>query len=701
MKCLLLITLLIPFSSVYSQKDFILNEQFDDNSKNWVTSADAKSVAVIENGWYKLKITGETGFCYDISLHLSPDKDFYIETKVKLRTGKLSRGFGLRLLDKRKTNDKKSYFYLISGDGSYKVYRHNSKDNSEITYKDWTDSDFIHQNVDKENSLAVKKAGNVYTFYINGEKVFEKKDLHFWGSRIGIFSSGPVHIDIDYLMVKQDCPPVNLTEEPIIAKKENLGANINSAYDELSPVISSDGKTLFFTVNGDPSNLGSAHSDDIYYSELNTGNDWSKRKNIGTPVNNESNNSVRGVTGDNHTLLLMHQYDEGGKYKGPGCSFSHRTEKGWTIPENIVIANYYDDAHENSNSISQDGKYIIFSIERKDSYGENDLYVSRRKKNGSWSEPENLGPVINTFGIEMSPYLAADGITLYFASNGHPGYGDCDIFMSKRLDHTWKKWSTPVNLGPAVNTGSWEAYFTIPAEGNYAYFSSRDNSLGLGDIFRIKVNEESLPQPVVMVYGKVTDVSSGQPLFASIVYHDLNTGEEIGLARTNPGDGSYKIILPYGKAYGFLAEKENFFSVADNIDLSEVNNFKELKRDLFLSPIETGKSINLNNVFFRKSLSDLLPGSYAELDRLVKLLQDNPGIKIQLNGHTDNQGDPAVNIKLSEDRVKAIITYLTGKGIAASRLSGKGFGGSQPVASNAHEETRRLNRRVEFVILEK
>jgi outer membrane protein OmpA-like peptidoglycan-associated protein len=240
----------------------------------------------------------------------------------------------------------------------------------------------------------------------------------------------------------------------------------------------------------------------------------------------------------------------------------------------------------------------------------------------------------------------------------------------------------------------------VPASGDVAYIVSNDKSLGRGDIYRVKVVKEAQPEPVVLVHGKVFNKSTSEPIEATISYHDLSNGKEMGIARSNPTDGTYKIILPYSKVYGFLAERAHFLSESNNLDLSEIKAYQEIEQDLFLEPIETGKSITLNNVFFARSKPDLLPESYAEMERLIKVLQTNPKIKIELGGHTDNVGNPALNKELSEKRVEAIKNYLVSKGIAVNRITGVGYGGSKPVASNNTEETRKLNRRVEFTIIE-
>jgi outer membrane protein OmpA-like peptidoglycan-associated protein len=215
----------------------------------------------------------------------------------------------------------------------------------------------------------------------------------------------------------------------------------------------------------------------------------------------------------------------------------------------------------------------------------------------------------------------------------------------------------------------------------------------------MRIVKEAQPDPVVIVQGKVFNKATNQPIGATIVYHDLSNGKDMGRAQSNPQDGSYKIVLPYSKAYGFLAEKEQFLSESNNLDLSEVKVYQEVQQDLYLTPLEIGKTITLNNVFFVRSKPDLLPESYPEIERLIKVLNDNPAIRIELSGHTDNVGSAALNKELSEKRVASIKNYLVHNGIAESRISGKGYGGSKPIASNNTEETKKLNRRVEFTIV--
>ena len=270
--------------------------------------------------------------------------------------------------------------------------------------------------------------------------------------------------------------------------------------------------------------------------------------------------------------------------------------------------------------------------------------------------------------------------------------------MSRRLDDTWLNWSTPLNLGPEINSPNWDAYFTLPAKGDFAYMVSSENSIGLTDLFRIKLPESAKPTPVILVRGRVLNAKTREPLSAEIIYENPATGKTVGSAISDLNTGEYTIVLAGGSVYGFLAEKKDFYAVSDFIDLTQTKVYDEITRDLLLSPIEKGESIRLNNVFFDTDKSILREESTAELQRLIRFLQANSEISIQLEGHTDSQGNAEYNLHLSNDRAKAVMTYLIENGIEASRLKSKGFGKNNPVATNETPEGRQLNRRVEFRI---
>ncbi|MFT4031846.1 MAG: OmpA family protein [Siphonobacter sp.] len=494
--------------------------------------------------------------------------------------------------------------------------------------------------------------------------------------------------------------------QPIV--KENMGAGINSIAKELNPIISPDGKTLFFTRWGHPENMGEAvpESDkllkrqDIWYSELVNGK-WQKALNIGAPLNNNSHNSICSISADGKTVLLLNQYNPDGSMSF-GISTSEKTSTGWTNPKPVIIdnLNLIQDLSGSFTeyALSEDKRTLVMALRRMDSYGDRDLYVSFLQSNGHWSTPKNLGKTVNTADEEGSPYLAPDGKTLYFSTEGWPGYGNKDIFMTRRLDVTWQHWSEPQNLGQPINTAGWDGYFTIPASGDYAYLCSDQNSLGEEDIFRVKTNEAFRPEPVVLLSGLVLNANTQKPVAADVFSVSL-TGTRDSLSTDyNPQTGEYKFILPLKNLYAITAQLKGYLPVHEEIDLKTEKRYREIRKNLLLVPIEVGSRIVLNTVYFRQSRAEIDSSSEGELNRLVTIMKENPAMEIKLEGHTDNQGDFDANIKLSTDRVKNVKAYLVEHGIDTTRIQYQGFGSTRPIASNYSEENRRKNRRVEFTV---
>lgn len=487
----------------------------------------------------------------------------------------------------------------------------------------------------------------------------------------------------------------------------NLGPNVNSKFVDTHPIISPDGRTLFFARQESPQNMGGANDpQDVWYSTLSNAvsKAWNTAKNIGTPINNSEGNGVASVSAAGNTAILISQYNADGSFKKPGASISKRTKMGWSLPQDLNILDYYNDDAENVDFfLGTSGKVLLMAVQRKDGLGEQDIYVSFVNPDGkSWTKPRNLGSSINTKKPEFAPFLASDGKTLYFASEGHGGYGKSDVFYSKRLDDTWTNWTKPRNLGSSVNSPDFDAYYVVSAAGEDAYLvSTRNGTGGSKDIFRIALTPQFKPEVVTLVRGRVLDAATKKPVPATIKYENLLTGEEIGVAETNPVDGSYTIVLPSGVQYGYRAEAPNYLSEADNLDVTDRQKYSEITQDLYLVPFAVGQTIKLNNIFFAQSKYYLRTNSYPELLRLVRTLKDYPNVEIKLEGHTDNQGDPALNVKLSQDRVNEVKKYLVQKGINGGRITTEGYGDKKPVAGNDKEETRKLNRRVEFRITKK
>ena len=497
----------------------------------------------------------------------------------------------------------------------------------------------------------------------------------------------------------------------------NLGPNVNSKYVDTHPVISPDGRTLFFARQSHPDNVGGDRDpQDIWYAKLLSGKNqtWGPARNLGTPPNSpEDPNGLASVSANGQVALLIGLYEEG-LMQPKGFSTSRRSPGGWSVPQPVQIDNYINQDPEHIDGfLATSGKALLMAVQRPDGVGGQDIYVSfpkplpvgvqpSPKLPVQWTKPRNLGPAINTAKADFAPFLASDDKTLYFASEGHGGYGQSDIFYSKRLDDTWTNWSPPRNLGPVVNSPDFDAYYTVSAAGDHAYLVSARNGLGGSkDIFRVALAPAYKPEIVTLVQGKVLDATTKKPIRAIIHYENLITGEEIGVAESSPIDGSYTIVLPAGVQYGYRAEAPDYLAENASLDATDASKYSEQQQDLFLVPFKVGQKVRLNNIFFPQSRYYLQPSSFPELLRLVKILRDYPTVEILIGGHTDNQGEPALNQKLSEDRVNEVKKYLVSKGIPASRLQTQGFGGTQPIASNEQEETRRFNRRVEFTITKK
>ncbi|MBI3259717.1 MAG: OmpA family protein [Ignavibacteriae bacterium] len=492
---------------------------------------------------------------------------------------------------------------------------------------------------------------------------------------------------------------INVTQFASEIKVEKLGPEINSGTNELAPVISPDGKTLYFSRSNHADNINASEATDIWYSDLMPdGKNFSTAKNIGSPLNDVYPNFVCGITPDGTQMLLGNEYVRNAAPRG-GTSIAQRNEGGWGYPKSLNIIDYYSRNNYGHFSLSSDRKTLLLCLNRDEGYGNQDIYMSFQEADSTWTTPRNIGKTINTAGDESTVFLAPDTRTMFFSSSGHNGYGDKDIFVSTRLDSTWLNWSEPLNMGPKVNSIGGDAYYSVDVSGKNAYYVSTRGKMDNSDIFHITLPPSLQVAPAVLVEGNVYNAKTQLPVRATILYEDLKTGKEVGMAQTNPNTGEYKIVLPAGNIYGFRAEGENAIPVSEHLDLRELKQFRTVRYDLTLVPLEVGQKVLLNNLFFDYKQSVIQPESYPELKRMADVLRRNQTTRIMINGHTDDIGSDDYNIQLSKERAEAVLEFFVKQGVQRSQIETQGLGKSHPVSPNDTEQERQKNRRVEFIIL--
>lgn len=558
------------------------------------------------------------------------------------------------------------------------------------------------------NPMAVPLQGRMLNVFVEktSYKVAAVK-LEFDGSALpDYFSVDAVAISDSNIPIIADINLPELLSKGLVV--ERLDTNVNSDYSEYNPLLSPDGKTLYFSRKNHPENAGGiSDKEDIWYSELGADGKWTLAKNMGSQFNNNQPNFVNTVSatpdGKSVILLLGNKYLEKGKMVA-GVSISSNIGGTWSDPKPLEIENDYNYNEKANYFLANTRKALLMSVERDDSEGGRDLYVSFEKEDGKWTQPLNLGKSINTVGEESAPFLASDDKTLYFSSNGFSGYGGSDVYMSKRLDDTWTNWSDPENLGPDINTTLDDLFFNIPSTSEFAYYSrgvTADNS----DIFRVKMPMFMTPEPIVIVKGKLVDAKTGEPIGAKIIYERLPDGKEVGVTYSDPKTGEYEIHLPGGHLYGFRAEADGHISENQNLDLRGFTKDGVLAdKNITLAPIEVAvvdvnTTIKLNNIFFDFDKAVLKTESFPELNRIVAMMKEKSTMQVEIAGHTDPIGTEEYNLGLSKRRANAVSNYLIKQGIEAARINTVFFGESKPIDTTQTREGNRKNRRVEFKIL--
>jgi outer membrane protein OmpA-like peptidoglycan-associated protein/Tol biopolymer transport system component len=472
----------------------------------------------------------------------------------------------------------------------------------------------------------------------------------------------------------------------------------NSPSDDYMPMLNPTGTKLYFTsqrlggISAEDA-TASEGDEDIYVIEKN-GNAWGDPQLLPEPINSVNHEGAACFSADGQVMV----YTACGRDEGIGsCDLYISMLEGdtWSQPVNmgaIVNSKKWD----SQPTLSFDGSKIIFASTREGGFGEEDLYMIEKNIFGEWGPAMNLGAAINTPFSDFSPFLSQDGKTLYFSSTGHPGYGGYDLF---RTVFENGKWSTPVNLGKPLNTSGDDRYFTIGGSGEMGYFASNRGGTFM-DLYSIEIPEDMRPQPTVVVTGVVTSEKTKAKIGAYVLVEDLNSGELIAVNKSNTLTGKYLVVLPAGRSYSVSANKEGYFFYSQSFEVANTAHYQEITKDIALKPIEKGAKIVLNNIFFETGKATLSPQSRLELGKAIDLMKTNPTMIIEVGGHTDNVGEDATNMKLSHDRAKSVRDYIVNAGIASVRIQAKGYGESNPVATNDTDEGRKTNRRTEFVILE-
>ena len=493
-------------------------------------------------------------------------------------------------------------------------------------------------------------------------------------------------------------------KNPIPFLPINMGDSINSEEEEYFPAITVDGKTFLFTrLLNIPGLTGPNSEQEDFYKCTMGKKTWSKAQPV-SEINTIDNEGAASLSSDGQYLFFIGCDNDMHVRKTNGsCDIFLAKKSGdrFTKPRNLDVP-INTGSWESMPSFSSDGRTLYFVRRIKDKNGvtQRDIMVSRIGDNSEWSEPVSVSDKINTPYDEMYAFIHPDDQTLYFTSNGHPGMGGLDIFMSKR--QTDGTWGDPVNLGYPINTKDDENSLLVSPDGTTAYFASdRPGGKGGLDIYQFSLYEKMRPQPVTYMKGKVFDIETNKVLSASFELIDLATGKTVVSSTSNIGNGEFLVALPTGKSYALNVSKEGYLFYSENFELKNAKTSSEpYNKDVPMKPIKAGESMVLKNIFFDTDKYDLKDESKIELGKLINFLKKNPTIRFEISGHTDNVGTKPYNQSLSERRALSVYDYLLKNSIPADRMTSKGFGDTKPLADNTTEPGRKQNRRTEFLITE-
>lgn len=485
---------------------------------------------------------------------------------------------------------------------------------------------------------------------------------------------------------------IEALKNPYDFQPKELPATINKFKFQSNPQLTADGEQMIFSIRA---GMGVQFDEQIAIVSKENG-EWGMPRNISDNINTPTNEGFASITGDGKTIVFT-SCDRADGLGRCDLYISEKVGNEWSKAVNMGET-VNSPAWESGPAITADGHKIYFSSDRGGGKGEKDLWYTEKGKNGEWTKPKNLGEPINTEFSEVTPFIHADGETLFFASDGHPGLGGYDVFYTRDLNGTW---TSPFNLGYPMNTNHNEGSLFITPDNEKGYF---EKYVSMGRDSYSRLYEVDLPlalqvaTPSIYAKGVVTDAITKRPISALVGLVDLSAEEMVQKVTSDSVNGNYLIVLSEGINYGLFVEKEGYLFFSKNFDFMN-NKFDPQELNIELLPISEGKTLTLNNVFFESGSYKLLEQSEAELGMISKLMKQRPELKFKIEGHTDNVGDKTSNVTLSKNRAQSVYDYLLMTGIDKSRLSYQGYGETKSVADNTTAEGRAENRRIEIRVV--
>jgi outer membrane protein OmpA-like peptidoglycan-associated protein/tetratricopeptide (TPR) repeat protein len=510
---------------------------------------------------------------------------------------------------------------------------------------------------------------------------------------------GPAYVQTAEVNLRKALFAREAIKRPVAFQPRNLGEDINSEEDDTMPYLTADDQTLLFMSRRSSSTGGYSprlrgYPEDFFVATRKDSH-WQPAQNLGPPINTERNEGGPCLSQDGRTLFFTGcNWEEG--FGNCDLYISQKEGDRWSEPENLgpaVNSEYWD----SQPCLSHNGRFLFFASNRPGGEGGRDIWYCK-KENGRWTPARNLGEPVNTAGNEDAPFLHADGVSLYFASDYHNGFGGKDLFVSYAYGD-WQ-WGEPQNLGYPVNTVGEEGYIFVNAKGSQAYMGSvREEGMGKNDLYEFKLDESIQPQRATFLRGLTRDSITHAPVQALIHLVDIEKGDTIRSLRSGRGDGRFLMSLPLDRQYAAFVQAPRYLFASKSFFLKNLDESTYFDLTIDLKPVQTGKRVRLDNVFFEFESYELKSESEPELRVLAMFLERNPRLRIEIQGHTDDVGADDFNQKLSQQRAESVRNYLIEQGIERARIEAKGYGESQPVAPNSSPEGRAQNRRTEFKVL--